>query len=202
MFWRVFDCFFDIYHLPYFSHPGQSWIPVAGRAVYPFNSYVQSLSSIIRYKCDTETRWVIAMVEVPGSGRQGTRVSVSQGRRYCRSGCLRRLKPGLVAPNPRQQYLEISRFEIPGLEIHGFWVKPEKMQADSLGEDAIALDWNSPGDCSDLVGRIGRKPLDSRQLEHPQPGFVPDFRLSNPRILSSLNSYQPCWTGRRPTCSC
>ena len=161
--------------------------------IYPFNYYVRSLRSIIRCKCDREMRWVIAMVEVPGSGRQGTRVSVSQGRRYCRSGCLGRLKPGLVAPNPRQRYLEISRFEIPGFEIPGFCVKPEKMQADSPGEDAIALDWNSPGNCSDLVGRIGRKPLDSRQIEHPQPGSLPDFRPSNPWILSSLNGYQPCW---------
>ena len=45
------------------------------------------------------------------------------------------------------------------------------------------------GNCSDLVGRIGRKPLESRQLERQQPGFVSDFRPSNPRIPSSRNSY-------------
>ena len=39
------------------------------------------------------------------------------------------------------------------------------------------------------MGRIGRKPLESRQLEGPQRGFVSDFRPSNPRIPSSLNSY-------------
>ena len=43
--------------------------------------------------------------------------------------------------------------------------------------------------CSDLVGRIGRKPLDSPQPERQQRGLAPDFRPSNPRIPSSLNSY-------------
>ena len=43
--------------------------------------------------------------------------------------------------------------------------------------------------CSDLVRRIGRKPLESCQLERQQRGFVSDFRPSNPRIPSSLNSY-------------
>ena len=79
------------------------------------------------------------MVEVAGSGRQGTGVSISQASRYCCSGCLRRRKPGLVAPSPRQWYLEISRFEIPGSLL-----KPEKMQADSPGEDAIALELSHP----------------------------------------------------------
>ena len=31
--------------------------------------------------------------------------------------------------------------------------------------------------------------VESRQLEHQQPGFVSDFRPSKPRIPSSLNSY-------------
>ena len=48
-------------------------------------------------------------------------------------------KPGLVAPSPRQWYLEIPRFEIPGSLL-----KPEKMQADSPGEDAIALELSHP----------------------------------------------------------
>ena len=43
--------------------------------------------------------------------------------------------------------------------------------------------------CSDLVGRIGRKPLDSPQPERQQRGLAPDFLPSNPRIPSSLNSY-------------
>ena len=46
------------------------------------------------------------------------------------------------------------------------------------------------GNCSDLGCRIARKPLETRQLERQQPGFVSDFRPSDPRIPSSLNSYR------------
>ena len=46
--------------------------------------------------------------------------------------------------SPRQWYLGITGFEIGGFEIPGFVVKPEKMQADSPGEDAIALELSHP----------------------------------------------------------
>ena len=45
------------------------------------------------------------------------------------------------------------------------------------------------GNCSNLVGRMGRRPFSSHQSERQQRGFAPDFRTSNPRIPLSLNSY-------------
>ena len=53
--------------------------------------------------------------------------------------------------------------------------------------------------CSNLVGRIGRRPFSSRQSERQQRGFAPDFRTSDPRIPLSLNSYWPdCGRSKRP----
>ena len=48
--------------------------------------------------------------------------------------------------------------------------------------------------------RIERKPFGSRQTERQQRGFAPDFRPSDSRIPSSLNSYAIRWplTKRNP----
>ena len=144
MFWRVFDCFFHTYHLWTYHLRGKGEFRERG------GRFIHSITTI---NYDVQLPWLngmgvdamgSAMVEVAGSRRQGTVVSISQGRRYCCSGCLRRQKPGLVVHSPRQWYLGITGFEIGGFEIGGFLVKPEKMQADSPGEDAIALELSHP----------------------------------------------------------